>query len=55
MGAGPISSPSESAINASVNPTETEYYYFLADLATGNVYYAEDYDEHLRLKAEYLD
>lgn len=55
VGAGPISSPSESAINASVNPTETEYYYFLADLATGNVYYAEDYDEHLRLKAKYLD
>ena len=55
VGPGPISSPSESAIFASVTPTETDYYYFLADLTTGNVYYAEDYDEHLRLKAEYLD
>ena len=55
VGPGPISSPSESAIYASVTPTESEYYYFLADLTTGNVYYAEDYDEHLRLKAEYLD
>ena len=55
VGPGPINSPSESAIYASVTPTETEYYYFLADLTTGNVYYAEDYDEHLRLKAEYLD
>ncbi len=55
VGPGPINSPSESAIHASVTPTETEYYYFLADLTTGNIYYAEDYDEHLRLKAEYLD
>lgn len=55
IGAGPINSPSESAIKASVYPAETEYLYFLADLKTGNVYFAETYDEHLEYKSEYLD
>lgn len=54
VGAGPINSPSESAISASVNPTETEYYYFLADLTTGEIYYSEDYEQHLEYQNEYL-
>jgi len=55
IGAGPIGSPSKGAIEASVYPAETDYLYFLADIHTGNIYYAEDYDEHLRLKEEYID
>lgn len=54
VGAGPINSPSESAIYASVNPTETEYYYFLADLETGNIYYSENYQQHLEYQNKYL-
>lgn len=55
IGAGPINSPSESAIKASINPVETDYLYFLADLKTGKVYFAEDYNQHLEYKREYLD
>lgn len=54
IGAGPIGSPSEGAIDASVHPAETDYMYFLADIHTGNIYYAEDYEEHLRLKEEHI-
>ena len=55
IGAGPINSPSESAIKASLNPAKTDYVYFLADLKTGKVYFAETYDEHLEYKSKYLD
>lgn len=55
LGAGPINSPSESAIVASLNPKETDYVYFLADLETGKVYFAKTYDEHLEYKSKYLD
>lgn len=54
MGAGPINSPSESAIHASMTPSETDYYYFLADLKTGDIYFAEDYEQHLEYQNEYL-
>lgn len=55
IGAGPINSPSVSAIKASLNPAETDYLFFLADLETGNVYFSETYEEHLELKSKYLD
>jgi len=54
IGAGPINSPSESAIHASVNPVATDYMYFLADLDTGNIYYSENYDQHIEYQNEYL-
>lgn len=54
VGAGPINSPSESAINASINPTETSYIYFLADLTDGTVYYSETFEEHLQKQSQYL-
>lgn len=55
IGPGPINNPSESAIQASLNPAETDYLFFLADLETGNVYFSEDYEQHLEYKREYLD
>lgn len=55
IGPGPINNPSESAIKASLNPTETDYLFFLADLKTGKVYFSEDYDQHLKYKSKYLD
>lgn len=55
IGAGPINSPSESAIKASLYPAETEYLFFLADLKTKKVYFAETYEQHLEYKRIYLD
>lgn len=43
---GPVASPSLSAIEATVNPASTDYYYFVADVNTGTVYYAETYEDH---------
>lgn len=54
IGPGPINSPSASAINAAVNPEESDYLYFLADLDTGEIYYSETYDQHLEYQNEYL-
>lgn len=55
IGAGPINSPSKSAIKASLDPTETEYLFFLADLQTRKVYFSETYEQHLEYKSKYLD
>lgn len=55
LGPGPFNSPSEEAIQATLNPEETEYYYFLADLATGEVYFSKTFEEHLELQSKYID
>lgn len=55
VGAGPIASPSAEAIQASVQPEETNYMYFLADIHTGEIYYAETYEEHLQLQNEHIE
>ncbi|NQG97823.1 endolytic transglycosylase MltG [Streptococcus suis] len=44
---GPVDSPSLSAIEATVNPNTTDYYYFVADVTTGTVYFTNSYEEHL--------
>lgn len=41
---GPVDSPSLSAIEATINPASTDYYYFVADVNTGAVYYSETYE-----------
>lgn len=51
---GPISNFNENALEAMVNPTETDYYFFLHD-SDGNIHYAKTFDEHLKLKAKYID
>ncbi len=43
---GPVASPSISAIEATLNPNKTEYYYFVADVITGTVYYSATVEEH---------
>ncbi|MER2225736.1 MAG: endolytic transglycosylase MltG [Carnobacterium sp.] len=55
FGPGPVNSPSADAIKATLQPTESEYMYFLADMETGKIYYAETYEQHLEYKAEYVD
>lgn len=43
---GPIVNAGEEAVEAVLNPTDSDYYYFMADVDTGVVYYATTLDEH---------
>jgi len=54
LGPGPVNSPSNESIEAALDPKDTEYMYFLADLDTGDVYFSETYDQHLKYQNEYL-
>ncbi len=42
---GAICNPGKAALNAAVNPADTDYLYFAAD-SSGNYYYAKTYEEH---------
>lgn len=52
---GPVDSPSLSAIEAVINPSSTKYMYFVADVSTGNVYFAESYEEHQHNVENYIN
>ena len=54
FGPGPFDNPSEQAIQATLNPIEGNYLYFLADLETGEVYFAETYEQHLEYQDLYI-
>ncbi|OTP09508.1 aminodeoxychorismate lyase [Enterococcus sp. 10A9_DIV0425] len=54
-GPGPFNSPSEDAIQAVLEPTQNDYYYFVADIATGDVYFAKTYEEHMELVDKYVN
>ena len=43
--AGAICNPSIESITASLNPSDTDYVYFFADVNTGKVYFAKTYEE----------
>ena len=49
---GPIANPGMEAIEAVLNPADTDYLYFVAD-RQGHNHYASTYDEHLELVAQY--
>ncbi len=52
---GPILNFGEAALEAVLNPTESNYYYFMADVYTdGKVYYAETLQEHEANVDKYL-
>ena len=55
VGPGPYNSPSEDSIVAALEPEKTDYLYFVADIHTKEIYYAKTYEEHLELKAKYVD
>lgn len=55
FGPGPYNSPSLSAIKAALEPTYHEFYYFVADITTGYVYYAVTLEEHEALVAQYVN
>ncbi|MBG9982031.1 endolytic transglycosylase MltG [Aerococcaceae bacterium DSM 111020] len=52
---GPINSPSLVSINAVIYPEWNDYYYFVADLDTGDVYYSSTIEEHNALVEEYVN
>ena len=55
VGPGPYNSPSEYAKVAALEQEKTDYIYFQADIHTKEIYYAKTYEEHLELKAKYID
>ncbi|MEQ9764888.1 endolytic transglycosylase MltG [Streptococcus sp. ZJ151] len=52
---GPVDSPGLSAIEATVNPADSNNLYFVADVTTGEVYYAEDYATHEANVSKYVN
>ncbi len=50
---GPVNNPAQSAIEAVLYPTPSDYFYFLTD-KKGKVYYAKTYEEHLANKYRIL-
>lgn len=52
---GPVDSPSLSAIKAVITPAETNDLYFVADVTTGKVYFAEDYETHSANVEKYVN
>ena len=45
---GPIGNPSEESINAALNPTNSNYLYFVAD-SNGKIYFSTNYVEHQKI------
>lgn len=52
---GPVDSPSLAAIEATVNPSKNDYYYFVADVTTGTVYYSATIEEHNQNVEKYVN
>jgi UPF0755 protein len=50
---GPIAGAGKTSIDASLNPSQTDYLYFLAD-KEGTNHFAKSYDEHLANIEKYL-
>lgn len=51
---GPISNPGAQSVQSTLNPSNTDYYYFLAD-SEGENHFAETYEEHLQNRAIYIN
>lgn len=51
---GPITNPGIAALEAALEPTESEYWFYLSDIY-GTTHYAKTYEEHLANKAKYID
>ena len=52
---GPVDSPGVSAIEAAVNPSKTDYLYFVANVETGEVYFAKTFEEHTKNVEEHVN
>jgi UPF0755 protein len=47
---GPVKNPSLDAIEATVYPLENDYVFFLHNPQTGEIFFSQTYEEHVRLK-----
>lgn len=52
---GPVASPGLSAIDATIKPANTDYLYFVANVKTGEVFYAKTYEEHSKNVEKYVN
>ncbi|EHI70222.1 YceG family protein [Streptococcus ictaluri 707-05] len=52
---GPVDSAGISAIEATINPASTDYLYFVANVHTGEVYYAKTFEEHSANVEKYVN
>ncbi|MBR2745568.1 MAG: endolytic transglycosylase MltG [Erysipelotrichaceae bacterium] len=52
---GPICNGNEISLNAVLNPTSTDYMYFISDPSTGKMYFARTLEEHQRNIDTYLN
>lgn len=50
---GPIGSPSSASLSAVLSPIKTDYFYFLHS-ATGEIYYAKTFEQHVNNRNKYL-
>ena len=50
---GPICNPTERSIMAALNPSETNYLYFYAEVSSGKLHFAETYSEFQNLIKKY--
>ena len=55
LGPGPFNTPSRQAIEAAIYPTWNEYYFFVADIDTGQIYYSATLEEHEALVEKYVN
>lgn len=51
---GPIASPGLESLQSTMNPSDTDYYYFLAD-SEGNNHFAKTFEEHIENREEYIN
>ncbi len=51
---GPVSNTNEMALKATLNPAESDYYFFVNDIKTGKAHFAVTYEEHQRNVSKYL-
>ena len=49
---GPICNISVMSIRAALEPTDTDYLFFYADVKTGKVYFSKTYEEHVAVQKE---
>ena len=52
---GPVDNPGVSAIEAAVNPSKTDYLYFVANVENGEVFFAKTYEEHNKNVEEHVN
>ncbi|MBI4117734.1 MAG: endolytic transglycosylase MltG [Parcubacteria group bacterium] len=50
---GPLGNPGLDSLKAALNPEKNDYFFYLTD-ASGNIYFAESYEQHLMNKRKYL-